>query len=140
MKTLFTSILTATYISGALIATQVLADGHGQHKDAQEKAKHFAAKPAPDVNTALCHLEKYNAILSDVAAGKTLDAVAMNKIHELTYTLENALARLNTTLAATAIALEEVHLASERMDQDVVKAESQKYFVLLASLTEKCRS
>lgn len=139
MKTLFKSILTATYLSGALMVSAASADGHGHHKHEAEKAKHFAAKPAPDVNTALCNLEKYNAILGDITAGKTLDPVSMNKVHELTYTLENALARLNATLEATAVALEEVHLASERMDQAVVKAESQKYFALLASLSGKCQ-
>ena len=132
-----TTFLMSAMLAGALVSSSVLADDHGDHE--ADTAKHFAAKPSPDVNTALCHLATYNKLLSDVTSAQSVDPVAMNQVHELTYTLENALARLHQTLAATAAALEEVHLASERMDETVVKQQTQMYLSLLTSLQSQCK-
>lgn len=126
------SILT---LSITLMSMPAVADDH----DA-EKARHFAAKSAPDTNTAICNLVKFNATLSEVISANKMDPVAMVKVHELTYTLENALARLKSTLEETAVALEEVHLASERMDEVVVKEQSAVYLALLSSLKGSCQS
>jgi hypothetical protein len=137
MKKYTQQFLTTAALSVALSVLPVMAHEHDD--DEGDSAQHFAAKAAPDVNTALCNLAEFNAILNDVTAAQSLDPVAMVKVHELTYTLENALARLDKTLEATAVALEEVHLASERMDEAVVKTQSQKYFALLASLSGQCQ-
>lgn len=126
-------ILTTATLLSVFTLTPAMADDH----DA-EKAEHFAAKPAPDTNTAICNLSEFNAILSEVTSADKMDPVAMVKVHELTYTLENALARLKTTLEETAVALEEVHLASERMDEAVVKAQTKAYLALLATLRTDC--
>lgn len=121
-------------LSITLIANPAMAN-----ENTVQTAQHFAAKSAPDTNTAMCNLAQFNTILSKVTSADKIDPVAMVKVHELTYTLENALARLKITLEETAIALEEVHLASERFDESVVKSQSAAYLSLLSSLQATCQ-
>ena len=52
-------------------------------------------------------------------------------MHELTYTLENALARLQEELSNTAATLEEVHLASEDMKPDLIKSNGMDYIAAM---------
>jgi hypothetical protein len=72
----------------------------------------------------------------------------MVKIHELTYTLENALGKLSEDLAKAAVDLEEVHLASEKLDTGLSKNSqifmqiSQQHFLpnkLVASKSQKSK-
>lgn len=51
----------------------------------------------------------------------------MNKFHELSYTLENALLRITEEVNLMAENLEEVHLASERMDPETITARGAAY-------------
>ncbi|MFC3094566.1 hypothetical protein DRW07_13245 [Alteromonas sediminis] len=95
---------------------------------AEEKYDHFPSLEAPDVATALCNIQTYNEKLAALTSAENIDTASMVKIHELTYTLENALARLKTTIAETAQALEEVHLASESIKADVIKKSAKTYF------------
>lgn len=48
-------------------------------------------------------------------------------IHEWSYTLENAIGRLQTDLATIADHLEEVHLASERGEVDLIREHGREY-------------
>lgn len=50
-------------------------------------------------------------------------------MHELTYTLENALRKINAELTALAGTLEAVHVASERADPATVKTQGKAYLV-----------
>lgn len=60
-------------------------------------------------------------------AKDSLEPTDMVKVHELTYTLENALEKLREELDGLADVLEEVHVASEQMDANTVKSQGQKY-------------
>jgi len=51
----------------------------------------------------------------------------MNKIHELSYTLENALLRIQEEVKLMAENLEKVHLASGRMDPETITARGTAY-------------
>jgi hypothetical protein len=51
----------------------------------------------------------------------------MVKVHELTYTLENALQRLQKDLVKVAADLEEVHQASEKLEADKIQSFGKKY-------------
>jgi hypothetical protein len=70
---------------------------------------------------------EYNKKLSAILAKRDLAPEDMVKIHELTYTLENALDKIRAETAALAQTLEEVHVASERQDAKTVKARGQSY-------------
>lgn len=102
------------------------------HSD--ETYDHFASLESPDVATAFCNLLSYNQKLNTVMSKSELSTEDMVKIHELTYTLENAIARLSDTLKDSAAALEEVHLASERLDQQMINTQGTKYKQLVDSL------
>ena len=101
---------------------------------ADEKIQHFPALQAPDVGTAFCNLRAYNEKLKEVTKSDKMSAEELVKVHELTYTLENALARLNETVEEAAEDLEKVHKASEVLDQKTVKASGQTYLALVEAI------
>lgn len=109
---------------------------------ADEKYDHFPALKAPNMAVALCNLESYNQKLATIKSKPQLDTLDMVKVHELTYTLENALARLQQELVKMATDLEEVHQASEKLDQQAILSFSEKYLRLSNMLVEapKCDS
>jgi hypothetical protein len=86
-----------------------------------KKYSHFPAKKSPDAETALCNIVNYNKVLTQLTQKEELSVEDMVKIHELTYTLENALGKLLEDLAKAVVDLEEVHLASENLDTDAIK-------------------
>ncbi|GLR70103.1 DUF6746 family protein [Agaribacter marinus] len=94
---------------------------------ADEKYNHFPSLAAPDLKTALCNLSQYNSKLSDITSKNELSTEDMLKVHELTYTLENALIQLTKDLETMAVELEKVHKASERLDQQTIKTSGEKY-------------
>lgn len=91
---------------------------------AQERISHYSGEPADSTTQALANLAEYNARLQALLAE---DEVDLHTVHELTYSLENALQRIQADLADAAEALEEVHLASEAADAETVKARGQAY-------------
>lgn len=92
-----------------------------------EEYNHFPSLNAPDTKVALCNLAKFNEKLLAITNKSTLTSEDMVKVHELTYTLENAVIRLKRDLETIAFDLEKVHKASERLDQKVVKDSGEKY-------------
>jgi len=74
---------------------------------------HYAAKPSETLAEAVANFSEYNALLAEVMARPTLTDSDLERIHELTYTLETALARINAAMADLPERLERVHLASE---------------------------
>ncbi|NLG59257.1 MAG: hypothetical protein GX538_03725 [Gammaproteobacteria bacterium] len=101
---------------------------------AQEaRISHYSGEPADSTAQALANLAEYNAQLQALLAA---DEVELHTVHELTYTLENALQRLQADLAEAAEALEEVHLASEAADAETVKARGADYLEVTRPLVE----
>lgn len=105
---------------------------------ADEEYNHFPAIESATTSEALCHLFQYNQKLTDLVSKDEMSAQDMVKVHELTYTLENALARLTQSLKTTAENLETVHKASERLDIDVVKNTGRVYLDATAELLASC--
>ena len=101
---------------------------------ADEKYDHFPSLDAPDVKTAYCNLAEFNEKLSAIVNKPELSAEDMVKVHELTYTLENAVIRLQTTLKDLAADLEEVHLASETLNSKTVKGSGELYLSAINSI------
>lgn len=91
-----------------------------------ERYEHHKGLPADTLQQAVANFAEYNTRLEAILAAK-VDDNAMHDVHELTYTLENALEKINEELAALAATLEELHLASERMDGDAVREHGQAY-------------
>ncbi|TVS13812.1 MAG: hypothetical protein EA419_00780 [Wenzhouxiangella sp.] len=94
---------------------------------ASERADHFEGKPADTLEEALANFSTYNARLAEIIAGDQLDTLAVFEVHQLTYTLENALEKIREELAELAEVLEEVHVASEHNDGETVQARGRVY-------------
>jgi len=100
------------------------------------ESSHFEPVASPDLTSALCNLTTYNAELSAIKDKTELTTLDMVKVHELTYTLEQAVAQLKSQIDKAALALEEVHIASESLDQHIIKAESNKYLDPIMQMTQ----
>lgn len=80
---------------------------------AADRFDHFKGLPADSLEEAVRNFSEYNTRLSAVLEKDALSAEDLATVHELTYTLENALDRISADLAELAELLEEVHVASE---------------------------
>lgn len=80
---------------------------------AQDRADHYAPQPSDTLEEALANFSEYNAIMAGIMAKDSLTPNDMEDVHQLTYTLEVALAKLIADSTALADQLEYVHQASE---------------------------
>lgn len=80
---------------------------------AEEGVTHYEALPSETLAEALDNFVTYNRKMEEVLAREPLTVDDMEEVHELTYTIEVALARINEELGDLPVVLEEVHLASE---------------------------
>ncbi|GGE64055.1 hypothetical protein GCM10011533_15620 [Streptosporangium jomthongense] len=87
---------------------------------------HFKGKPANTLEQAVANFSEYNNRLEDMLAGE-LGLEAMNEVHQLTYTLENALKKLDDEIDELEDTLEKVHKASEHADPDTVRSAGKQY-------------
>lgn len=93
---------------------------------AQDRFDHYEGEPARSLEQALKNFAEYNAKLESVLQ-RELTPEDMAEIHQLTYTLENALERISIELEQLAETLEEVHLGSERLEYDGVREAARLY-------------
>lgn len=91
-----------------------------------EEVDHFEGQSAETLQQAVSNFKEYNQKLDKILGGD-LTPEDMNNVHQLTYTLENALGKINEEFDALAETLETIHLASERADSDAVKTNGEKY-------------
>lgn len=92
----------------------------------EERPDHFKGKQAETLEQARENLSAYNRKLEKLLDGE-LTPQAMAEIHQITYTLENALAKLDTEVDELAETLEELHLASERNETAITQAKGKAY-------------
>lgn len=104
---------------------------------ATDSVSHFHGKQIDSIDDAMKTLETYNKRLQKSVSAENLSAADMSTVHELTYTLENALEKIEEALGNLADALEEVHQASEKADAEKVKEASTSYFELTETLFGK---
>ena len=97
------------------------------HDHEHAAVDHFEGKPARDLAEAVTNLRAYSKKLESRINGGELSAEDMHAIHQMSYTLENALERLDHELDDVAENLEAVHLASERQDRATVTDRGRVY-------------
>ncbi|MAP32579.1 hypothetical protein JF541_11800 [Marinobacter hydrocarbonoclasticus] len=93
---------------------------------ADDEYDHYKGEPSKTLEQAVANFSEYNNRLEQVLAGD-LTPEAMNEVHQLTYTLENALGKLDHELEDIAERLEKVHKASEHAAPDTVKEQGAVY-------------
>lgn len=94
---------------------------------ANEHPDHYQGKPAATLEQALTNLKEYNAKLAALVKKDGLSSEELGQVHQLTYTLENALEKLRDEHTRLAQVLEEVHKASEHAHVDTVKQSGRDY-------------
>jgi hypothetical protein len=104
-------------------------------KSAASEVNHFKGMPSPDLQSALCNLQKFDTQLKSITS-KPLTANDMAEIHQLTYTLEVALQKVQQELTVAAEELEKVHKGSETMAKEKVKKSAIEYLARTAKLTK----
>lgn len=94
---------------------------------ADERIDHFEGEPSETLEEAVKNFSEYNKKLASILEKDELTNQDIVKVHQLTYTLENALAKINDEMNALAETLEELHLASEKVDSEKVKNKGTSY-------------
>lgn len=89
--------------------------------------QHFKGLPAETLEQAVKNFSEANARLEALLAKDSLSSEEIGEIHMLTYTLENALDKINDDFDDLEDVLEEVHVASERMELDTVRSKGRIY-------------
>ncbi|MGE6687875.1 DUF6746 family protein [Stutzerimonas stutzeri] len=84
------------------------------------------AQPSRNLAEAVKSFSEYNTRLEQTMA-QGLTPQNMAQIHELTYTLKEALERINEEMDGLTDTLEEIHIASEAQDADEVKSHATDY-------------
>ena len=115
-----TALTAAMAFSGLAVATEV---------------EHFEGKASDTLSEAVANFSEYNNKLEAALEGD-LTPEAMNEVHQLTYTLEEAIAKMNQELDNLAETLEEVHLASESADTETVSKQGSAYLEKSRQLVE----
>ncbi len=103
---------------------------------ASEDVDHYAAEPSETLVEALRILDEYNAKVAAVMARDDLSVADMEEVHQYTYTMEQAVARIATETEDIAAALEEVHLSSEGDDPSALRENVATYLDMSGPLTE----
>ncbi len=109
-------------VKSALFAAALLGSG----AVSAGEVNHFKGLPAENLEQAVTNFSEYNHRLELLLAGE-LGPKQLGEVHELTYTLENALAKMNDELKQLAETLEAVHKASETADAKTVYEQGKQY-------------
>lgn len=98
--------------------------------------EHFKGESAENLEVAVSNFKRYNQRLETLLKKDSLTADDVTKVHELTYTLENALAKINEELNKLADTLEDVHKASEKYDADAVQQHGDTYMEVINTISK----
>jgi len=101
---------------------------------ADETVSHYAPEPSETLEQAVATFVSHNRKLAEVLQREPMTIADMEAVHELTYTLEVALARINVELGALPEVLERVHKTSEGDDPAALRAASEVYLAQAATL------
>lgn len=103
---------------------------------AGERVDHFEGKPANTLEEAVTNFSEYNKKLKEILNKEEITGEDMFKIHQLTYTIENALQKINEEMDAMAVSLENLHISSETGDLGGIKKHGDEYTSSAAKLVE----
>ena len=112
----FRMVATAAVIGLGCVATANAGD-----------VEHYEGEPSKTLEQAVKNFTDYNAKLAGVLDQDSLTMADIQQVHEYTYTLEQAVAKMRAELADLAVTLEEVHQASEGEDAAPLRVVTQRY-------------
>ena len=85
---------------------------------AEDRPDHYKGEPVETLEQAVQNFSEYNRKLEVLLEKEKLSAAEMATVHQLTYTLENALNKINAEVVKLSETLEDVHKASDPVDAD----------------------
>lgn len=91
---------------------------------ADDRPEHYSGEKVETLEGALENLREYSGRLASIVQGDDFGADRLQSVHEITYSLENALERIEKELEQLAETLESVHIASEHGDTDTVSRDT----------------
>lgn len=94
---------------------------------AQDSVNHYAPQPSETLEQALTNFSEYNALMAGIMAKDSLTPNDMEDVHQLTYTIEAALAKMIEESTALAVQLEIVHHWSEGTNAERLKEHAETY-------------
>jgi hypothetical protein len=94
---------------------------------ASERPEHYEGRESATLEAARINFALANAQLAVLLDQRELSLDDLAEVHELSYTMENALQKISAEVAQMAIELEEVHIASERADIETVRSQGRSY-------------
>lgn len=94
---------------------------------AEERPEHFEGKPAETLEAALDNLAEVNGQIGGLVADGNIAPQEHARLHQLTYTAENALAKITEELESLKATLERIHKASEDFDTATVLDQTPAY-------------
>lgn len=104
-----------------------------------ERVEHYSGEKAETLTEAIANLRDYRQELAAIVEGDDFGSERLHTVHEITYSLENALQTVNSELQKLAETLESVHLASERGETETVARDGAMFIEktgVLLQLTE----
>lgn len=119
---------------GSLLSVAITFAGAPVHAD--DRPGHYRGLPADTLDVAVSNFSEYNRKLEALLAKGELSAEDLAEVHELTYTLENALDKLDDEIDALKETLEAVHVASETGDAASVRSKGQEYLSVSRQIIE----
>ncbi|MBW6392795.1 MULTISPECIES: DUF6746 family protein [Halomonadaceae] len=111
-------LLLPTLLSGLMIAATA---------QASSPTEHFEGEPSETLSQAVANFSETNQQLAELLAQEELSMEDLGTIHELSYTLENALQKIDAEVETMAVNLEEVHLGSETGEFERVQNHGSDY-------------
>jgi septal ring factor EnvC (AmiA/AmiB activator) len=94
---------------------------------ADERPDHFEGRASDTLEQALANLAEANREVAEILAQEEIAMADMARIHQLTYTLENALERIDEDYDQLEEQLEALHLASEGADPERARELGETY-------------
>ncbi len=110
--------ITTLAVATALVACSALAG---------DDVDHYEPEASETFSEAVENFNEYNARVAEILEKDDLTFADMEQVHQFTYTIEVALAKMNEVLADLPATLEEVHLSSEGDDPAAFRANAEAY-------------
>ena len=101
---------------------------------ASDRVEHYEARSAATLEEAVAIFVEFSDALKTVLEREPLEAADLEAVHEITYTLENALERMRGDLAELADIVEALHLASEDHDEAATREQGAAYLEIARTL------
>ncbi|SNX58988.1 hypothetical protein SAMN06296273_0450 [Nitrosomonas ureae] len=109
------------------LTASILILGFSTFASASERPDHFKGKSANTLKEAVINFSEHNAKLEEILTKENLTPEELYNVHQLTYTLEKALKKINEEFVELAETLEKVHVASETADAETAKNQGLRY-------------